>query len=47
MFFNWVNCRGYNILNMIDIFLNTPIELQSLVLFGLISCAWFTLKDPE
>jgi len=29
---------------MIEIFLNTPIELQSLVLFGLIGGAWFVLK---
>jgi len=32
---------------MIEIFLNAPIELQSLVLFGLIAIAWFILKGPE
>jgi len=32
---------------MIEIFLNIPIELQSLVLFGLISCAWFILKGNK
>ena len=32
---------------MIDIFLNAPIELQSLVLFGLICGIWFVIKGPE
>jgi hypothetical protein len=30
---------------MIEIFLNAPIELQSLVLFGIIAVAWFVIKD--
>ena len=30
---------------MIEIFLNAPIELQSLVLFGLIAVTWFVIKD--
>mgnify|MGYP003135860329 CR=1 FL=1 len=30
---------------MIEIFLNTPIELQSLVLFGIIAVAWFVIKN--
>jgi len=32
---------------MIEIFLNTPIELQSLVLFGLIGGIWFILKGHK
>ena len=30
---------------MIEIFLNAPIELQSLVLFGIIGITWFVLND--
>ena len=30
---------------MIEIFLNAPIELQSLVLFGIIGITWFILND--
>ena len=32
---------------MIEIFLNIPKELQILVLFSLISCAWFILKGNK
>jgi hypothetical protein len=32
---------------MIEIFLNIPIELQILVLFSLISYAWFILKSHK
>ena len=30
---------------MIEIFLNTPIELQTIVLFGIIAITWFILND--
>jgi hypothetical protein len=32
---------------MIEIFLNSPIELQVLVLFGLIGGTWFILKGNK
>jgi len=32
---------------MIEIFLNAPIELQSLVLFGIIAIAWFLLEGHK
>jgi len=32
---------------MIEIFLNSPIELQVLVLFGIIAVAWFAIKDNK
>jgi len=32
---------------MLEIFLNAPIELQSLVLFGLIGGIWFVIKDNK
>jgi len=30
---------------MIEIFLNAPIELQAIVLFGIIAITWFILND--
>ena len=30
---------------MIEIFLNAPIELQVIVLFGIIATIWFVLND--
>jgi hypothetical protein len=32
---------------MIEIFLNTPKELQILVLFGIITISWFVLKGHK